>query len=199
MCEGKDQKHLGTPAVDDNDRVVGVSPGDLAMCLRKFCPRLEGDPLAPKKIPAAALKIASAVLMFAPAYRALVHPPVKCVLGECAKRQCGISNKFSNVNGGRPIEFTQNFKPKELCFTCPVEAGTPRDTMSWNKWRKVPTGMDEFGDVEKPRTVGPCHRHPQEVSVRTAGGGGSLRMSHKHHVRTFNWNWKRAEHKLLVV
>ena len=108
----------------------------------------EEDALAPKQIPAAALKIASTVLMFAPACRSLVHPPVKCVLGECAKGKCGISNKFSHVNGGRPIEFMQNFKPKELYFTCPVEAGTPRDTMSWNKWCKVPTGIDEFGDVE---------------------------------------------------
>ena len=196
-CEGEDQKHLGIPAVDDNDRVVGVPPGDLAMCLRKFCPRLEEDALAPKQIPAAALKIASTVLMFAPACRSLVHPPVKCVLGECAKGKCGISNKFSHVNGGRPIEFMQNFKPKELYFTCPVEAGTPRDTMSWNKWCKVPTGIDEFGDVEHLEQWAPVTGTRRQFLYELQEAV-EVYISHKHHVRTFNWNWKRAEHKLLV-
>ena len=53
---------------------------------------------------------------------------------------------YSDMNGGRPLVFTEDFVEKELYFCCPAEATL--DPFSWSKWRKVMTGVDEFGEVE---------------------------------------------------
>jgi hypothetical protein len=141
----------------------------------------------------AATKIAAAIHPYVPDRRFLKHLPAPCVLGTC--KVCGISNTFGEMNGGNPIPFTSEFDDKELYCACPVEA--TNDPMSWNKWCKVPTGLDEFNDIQYLEQWAPYSGTRRQFLYELQAAHEKY-VEHKHHVRTFNWAWKRAEQKLLV-
>lgn len=117
------------------------------------------------------------------------------MLSDCANEQCGISNVFADMNEGKPLKFTQDFEEKELYFCCPAEATL--DPFSWSKWKRVAKGVDEFGEVEFNEQWAP-HTGTRREFLYEYQEALENYIAHKGHINSFNWNWKRAEHKLLI-
>jgi hypothetical protein len=93
------------------------------------------------------------------------------------------------------LPWTKDFETRNLHFACPVEATLA--PMDWCKWYKVAKGVDEFNDIQYHEQWA-AYTGTRRQFLYELQESFEAYVAHKHHVNTFNWSWKRAEHKLLL-